>query len=265
MKTTLMMAALAASATGVLAQDGLVVGVDDINAGVMVYQGGSWNTLFSGYEVWGIAAVDADERLYFSSGSTLNYWSSGSGVVTVGDFTDAGGATQAFVSLTYNPNDGYLYATKNVSNEGVWRIDRNTGDAVVVDDYVDADFDIGGLAYDPMTGRLFGTNDDTAPFGSGLFELTGAVHTLISAYPSGETDVDGLAVYNNTAYLVTDEPGNFYMIDVNNPGAGYTAFANPWTSAEIFSGATVAGWLVPAPGTGVVLALGGLAAARRRR
>ncbi len=260
--TTLLLAACAPAA---IAQDGLVVGVDDPTVDVQVYQGGSWNTLFSGADVWGLAAVNAEQRIYFNTGSTLSYWSSGTGIVNVGTITDETGATLSLVSLTYNPNDDFLYATRNIANEAVYRVNRATGVASVVDDYVDADFDFGGLGYDSVTGQLYGVNDDATPNGTGLFEFPGGAPSLISAYPAGETDIDGLAVYNNIAYLVTDQPGNFYSIDVTNPGAGYTAFANPWATSEIFSGATVAEWLIPAPGTGAVLALGGIVALRRRR
>jgi hypothetical protein len=67
--------------------------------------------------------------------------------------------------------------------------------------------------------------------------------TAIAAYPAGETDLDALAIDNNgRAYLVPDQPGSIYVYDLI--GGSYLApFANPWTTAEIFSGAA---YILPA-------------------
>ena len=76
--------------------------------------------------------------------------------------------------------------TRNIANEAVYTIDPTTLVATVYIDYVDADFDFGGLAADPNTGELYGTNDDATPNGSGLFRInTDGTATLIAPIPPG--------------------------------------------------------------------------------
>ncbi len=101
------------------------------------------------------------------------------------------------------------------------------------------DFDFGGLAVDPNTGEFYGTSDDTAPLGSGLYRINmDGTGTLIAPYPAGQTDIDGLAVSDDQiAYLVTDQQDSIYIYDL--VGDIYLpAIANPWTSSEIFCGGT---------------------------
>ena len=51
---------------------------------------------------------------------------------------------------------------------------------------------------------------------------------------------------DNTAYLVTDEPGNFFSYDLSQgTGGSYGAFANPWTITSLNAGAA----FVPEPGS----------------
>jgi hypothetical protein len=129
-----------------------------------------------------------------------------------------------------------LYGVKNITNEAVYSIDTTTRVATVVIDYVDGDFDLGGFAADPNTGEFYATNDDTTPNGSGLFRINAnGTGTLITPYPAGQTDIDGLAVsHDGKAYLVTDEPGFIYVWDFG--AAAYaTPLNNPWTTSEIFS------------------------------
>ncbi|RMH11374.1 MAG: hypothetical protein D6695_09330 [Planctomycetota bacterium] len=262
-KVSFLLAAVGLAATS-HAQDGLVVCVDDVATDVMYYLNGGWHSLFRpSDDPWGLAADNATQTIYYNSGSALYSWTAGGGEVFIGNIND-GSANLTMVSLAYNPNDGFLYSTRNIANEGVYRIDPSTGAATLENDYTDGDFDFGGLDIDPITGIMYGANDDSTPQ-RGLYKIGAGTPTFLTDYPAGETDLDGLAAYDNIVYLVSDEPGNFYMIDVNNLGAGYTAFANPWTTSEIFAGATVAAWLIPTPGTLGLLGLGLLAGTRRRR
>jgi hypothetical protein len=156
-----------------------------------------------------------------------------------------------------------LYGTKNIANEAIWAIDP-TGLATVFFDYVDGDYDFGGLAYNPLDGLFYGTNDDSTP-ARGLYSIDafgGGAITLVAAYPAGETDIDGLAVGDNVAYLITDQSGDFYKYDLTQgPGGTYTTITNPWTSSEVFA----AGAWIPEPGTLLLLGGGALLALRRRR
>jgi hypothetical protein len=116
----------------------------------------------------------------------------------------------------------------------------------VVIEYVDADFDFGGLAIDLTTGEFYGTNDDTSPNGSGLFRInSNGTGTLIASYPTGQTDIDGLAISDTrVAYLVIDEPGNIYVYDL--VGGTYLApLTAPWTTSEVFSAGAWNGGIVP--------------------
>ena len=219
----------------------LFVGVDDVM--VPTYRIDPATTIsttaFSGFQVWG-AAYDTDNDLvYFNNGSTLYRWQVGGAITTLGTIMDPGGASQAMVSLAFY--DGTLYGTKNIANEAVWIINPNTLVATVYIDYVDADYDFGGLAIDPNTGIIYGTNDDTTPHGSGLFQINlDGTATLIAPYPAGQTDIDGLAVsHDGYAYLVIDEPGDIFVYDFSL-GNYTTPIPNPWTTSEVFSAGT---WL----------------------
>ncbi|MCU0414672.1 MAG: hypothetical protein MUE91_09780, partial [Ignavibacteriaceae bacterium] len=217
----------------------LFVAVDDIT--IPAYVGkpatNEWLQALIGYQFWGAAFDVANNKVYFNNGSTLYEWPVGGTVTQLGTIVDTLGATQSVVSLAFY--NGELYCTKNIANEAVYKINTSTLVARVYIDYVDADFDLGGLAIDQNTGIIYATNDDTSPFGSGLFRInTDATGTLISAYPAGQTDIDGLAVSNaGIAYLITDEPGFVYVYDLGT-NTYLTPLNNPWTTSEVFSSGT---------------------------
>jgi hypothetical protein len=226
----------------------LFIGVDDIT--VPAYVGNvttnEWLQALIGYQFWGAAFDVATNKVYFNNGSTLYEWPIGGTVTQLGTIVDTLGATQSVVGLAFY--NGELYAIKNIANEAVYKINTSTLVARVHIDYIDADFDLGGLAIDQNTGIIYATNDDTTPFGSGLFRInTDGSGTLIAAYPAGQTDIDGLAISNSgIAYLITDEPGFVYVYDLNT-SAYLTPLNNPWTSAEVFSAGT---WIYEAGGSG---------------
>jgi hypothetical protein len=209
-----------------------------------------------GIQVWGSAYDPVSDVVYINNGSTLYAWPVGSLTVnTLGSITDPAGALQSMVGLAFY--NGVLYGVKNIANEAIFAIDTTTLVATVHIDYTDADFDLGGFSADPDTGEFYATNDDTTPNGSGLFRINAnGTGTLITPYPAGQTDIDGLAVSDDGfAYLVTDEPGNIYVWDFAG-GAYATPLNNPWTTSEIFSaGAWI--WQTPSAVT-----LGGMSAAQ---
>lgn len=230
----------------VLVTHPLFIGVDDIS--VPAYMGNpstnEWLQAFVGYQLWGAAYDNVNDKVYFNNGSTLYEWPVGGTVTQLGTITDTLGATQSIVSLAFY--NGVLYGTKNISNEAVYKINTTTRVATVFIDYTDADFDFGGLAIDPNTGLIYATNDDTTPYGSGLFRInTDGTGTLIASYPSGQTDIDGLAISNSgIAYLIIDEPGNIFVYDLIG-GAYLTPLTNPWTSSEVFSAGTWISGIIP--------------------
>ena len=215
----------------------LFMGVDD--ATVPAYQMDVTNSAtiqaFVGAQVWGSAYDPVSDKVYFNNGSTLYEWPVGGTINALGTIVDPTGATQSMVGLAFY--NGTLYGVKNIANEAVYTIDTTTLVATVYIDYIDADFDYGGLAADPNDGTLYATNDDTTPNGSGLFRINlDGTGTLITPYPAGQTDIDGLAVSDDGfAYLVIDEPGFIYVWDFA-AGAYAAPLTNPWTSAEVFSG-----------------------------
>ncbi|MBX3059023.1 MAG: choice-of-anchor J domain-containing protein [Anaerolineae bacterium] len=217
----------------------LFVGVDD--AATPAYQidviTNNFLPVFSGVQVWGAGYDEVNNVVYFNSGATLYEWPVGGVINQLGVITDPAGATQSMVALAFY--DGTLYGTKNIANEAVYIIDPVTQIATVYIDYVDADYDFGGLAIDPNTGEFYATNDDLTPFGSGLFRINlDGTATFIAPYPAGQTDLDGLAISpEGLAYLVPDEPGLIYVYDLT-AGAYVAPLNNPWTTAEVFSGAT---------------------------
>jgi len=226
----------------------LFIGVDD--AAISSYVGNvsnnEWLQAFIGAQVWGAAFDVANNKIYFNSGATLYEWPVGGTVTELGLITDTASRNQSLVGLAFY--NGELYGMKNIANEAIYKINTSTRVATVYIDYVDGDFDLGGLAIDPNNGNIYATNDDTTPLGSGLFRINNdGSGTLINAYPAGQTDIDGLAVSNNEiAYLITDEPGSVYVYDlVSNT---YLApLNNPWTTSETFSGGT---WIYETGGMG---------------
>ena len=99
-------------------------------------------------------------------------------------------------------------------------------------------FDFGGVDVDAATDLLYGLNDATTAPGRGLYEIdvVAQTTTLRAPYPAGETDIDGLAVYNGLAYYVTDQPGLFYIYDVAS-GTQVGTLTSPFTGSAVFSAA----------------------------
>jgi uncharacterized repeat protein (TIGR01451 family) len=220
----------------------LFIGVDDttIPAYRIDTTSSTATVAFNGFQVWGSGYDPVGNRVLFNNGSTLYEWPIGGAVNTLGTIVDGMGATQSVTGLAFH--NGTLYACKNIANEAIYTINTTTLVATVLIDYVDADFDCGGLAVNPADGMVYMTNDDATPLGSGLFRMNmDGSGTLITAYPPGQTDIDGLAIGDGRAYLVIDEPGSIFVWDFGT--AAYVApLTNPWTTSEVFS----AGAFIPA-------------------
>lgn len=255
-----------------VAQGQLIVGNDqsgsasiyyvDVTTGVST---AIYTSTTSEAKPWGMAYDGSTNTLYWNNGGSL-YSSPFSMNLTptlVASMTFNGAATN-FVGLAFR--EGNLLGTRNIATEAVYEINPATG--VASQQYVyNTGFDYGGLEVDATTGLLYGLSD-TAPAGAtrGLFEIdvAGQTETFRAGYPAGETDIDGLAVYNGIAYYVTDGPNTaqpfFYMFDVAT-GTQLGTLPSPFTGSGTFSAAT----FIPAPGTVFVMGVTVLGMGRRRR
>ncbi|MCU0316888.1 MAG: PEP-CTERM sorting domain-containing protein [Fimbriimonadaceae bacterium] len=227
---------------------------------------------------WGMAADNLNSILYWNNSGNLFSASFASLLAGTAAPTSVAmtynAATVNFVGLGFNQTTGKLYGTRNVATEGVYEIDPTTGVATLLTTY-NTSFDHGGLEYDNATGKLYGLSDSApSPSVRGLYEIDPATgtNTFKAGYPAGETDIDGLAVWNGTAYYVSDGPNtaqaSFYVYNIAT-GTMTGTLASPFTGSGTFSAATYAPGLaaIPEPFTLAVLGagLGGLLIRRRKK
>jgi len=228
----------------------LFVGVDDTTISTYVVDPADNGTqaLFTGFQVWGAALIPGaspgDGVVYFNNGTTLYRWPA-SGTPELCCTMTLGGANQSMVSMAYDPAAGELLFTKNIATEAVYSLVATaaacpTSCEVTQEIVYSSTLDLGGLAYDPVGQILYATNDS----GANVVQVNpDGTTTVVVAYPAGQTDIDGLAYGNGRLYLVTDEPGSIYVYNVGT--AAYEApLTNPWTTSEVFSGATFGSGLV---------------------
>lgn len=230
----------------------LFIGVDDTTVSTYVVDPADNATqpAFTGNGVWGAALIPGaspgDGVVYFNDGSTLYRWPANGSPELCCTLT-VGGATSSEVSMAYDPAAGELLFTKNITTEAVYSLPATAGACpgscdLTQEIVYSTALDIGGLAYDPVGMHLYGTDDS----GANVVEINGdGSTTVVTAYPVGQTDIDGLAYGGGKLYLVTDEPGDIYVYNIGT--ASYeTPLANPWASAELFSGATFGpGLIIP--------------------
>lgn len=231
-----------------------------------------YSSSVSSTKPWGMAADNVNNILYWNNGSTLNwstYASLLSGNPTVNSLTMTfGTSTVNYVGLGFNPATGKLLGTRNISTEAVYEIDPASGVSNLLYAY-SSSFDFGGLDYD--NGTLYGLSD-TAPAGQvrGLYSIdyVGGSTSFITGYPSGETDIDGLAVGGGKAYFVTDGPNttqtSFYVYNLST-NSFETPIPSTFTGSGTFAAGAWAPGLVPEPATMAMLGLGFAAIASRRR
>jgi hypothetical protein len=203
----------------------------------------------SGAEAWGMAYDLATNTLYWNNGATL--FKSPFGPTLAPEMVGTimvMGSNAVFVGLGFS--DGKLFGTRNIGDEAVYEIDLTTLVATIVYSYDNTSFDFGGIDFDAVDGKLYGTNDDASPFGRGLFFIDPVAMTLTlgAPYPVGETDIDGLAVFDGIAYLVIDEPGDFAVVDIAS-GIQIGTLPSPFTASAVFSAAT----FIPSDADGDVL------------
>lgn len=223
----------------------LFVGIDNVNipAYTIDVTNNTFYTAFLGAEIWGATYDPDNERLLYMDGTELWEWPLGGTINLLGNVT-VNGAIATMPGLAYD--NGTLYGARTLATEGIYTIDVTTLAATIVITYAQAPatVDIGGIAIDAATGLLYGVNDGSVSRGLVQINPDGTL-TLVAPYLSGEDDVDGLAIGDGKAYLITDDntPPYFNVYDLN--AMAYTGtISNPWTISEIFAGGA---WIDPLP------------------
>ena len=182
-----------------LGQNPLFAGVDDaaIPGQTTDPAVGTWTPLFSGIQVWAAAYDYNDDILYISEGSFLSQYIFATGTLTdVAQITSSvDAATLVMEGLGYH--NGTLYGTR-VGNtatnpEGIYTINQTTGVATLfVAHPTTTGQTLSGFDIDAATGIMYAVDDGTGP---GLVTINpDGSQTLVTAYPAGETDIDGLTV-----------------------------------------------------------------------
>jgi subtilisin-like proprotein convertase family protein len=198
-----------------------------------------------GIQVWGAAYDPVTDILYLSSGSTFHHWDVTAGTLTtIGPFTSSvDGVTLVMEGLAVANGTllGSRVGNSATNPEGIYSIDPVTGVATLVEAFaITTGQTLSGLDADPVTGTLYGTNDATTNRGLVEIPLDGSgTVILITAYPAGETDIDGLAIGSDgRAYLVEDDGtgsnGQVHVWDFAL-AAYQTPIPTPWATNEVFS------------------------------
>lgn len=213
----------------------LFVAVDD--AAVPAYridvQTDVASEVFQGYEVWGSAYDTDNKRILFSSGSSLYEWPIGGEVKLLGVMKNSLEIEQQFNGLGYF-QETLVGCGGTTELLGFYAIDPTTLEATLIAESAER-LGCGGLAIDPDTGDVYFTNDDPTIYSPGLYRMNpDGTGQLITGYPPGEVDVDGLAIGNGNAYLVTDDPSPG-VIHVWNFAAGayQSPIPSPWSSTSV--------------------------------
>lgn len=195
-------------------------------------------TVFVGVEVWGATYDYLYDQVFFSEGAELWVWPVGGTPTLLGIVHDSTDAAMSMVGLGYY--EGKLYASRSTGTgdgEGIYLVDPNSLVGARVIAYPEpSSVDLGGFDIDPITGIFYGTNDDPELPGLVQIDPDGTV-TVLAPYPDELTDVDGLAVGDGDAYLITDEPAppDFNIFDL--VVLTYTGrVSNPWTTSDTFAG-----------------------------
>lgn len=267
MKTSALFAALIAAGVCSAAHAQLVVTSDATANSTIWYIDLQTNNataiLQGGVEAraWGMAYDGGSNTLYWNNGGTLYSSAFSQGGLTPSSVAlTFNGAATNFVGLAWV--NGRLVGTRNIATEAVYDINPITGEATIITTY-NTGFDFGGLDSDGS--RLYGITD-AAPAGTpgrGLYDIdlnTGNANFIVGS-PNGDTDIDGLAIGGGRAYWVNDRNDQEIFVYNLNTNMFEASITNPILGSGTFS----AGAYIPTPGVAGVLALGGVAAMRRRR
>ena len=209
---------------------------------------GSATKAFGGVSVWAMT-TDADRTVWLTANSGGLYtWSiDDPAPILLGTVSpDAPATNQRFDGLGFS--DGTLFGWQQFDDvdtgapAGLYAIDPTTTPINTTFIGTDANTgDISGMDADPIEqDQLFGVSDGGPLAGDErivtIDAATGNV-TFFANYPPTETDIDAIAIGDGKAWLVEDEPGDIYEIDLDT-GAIITSFPTPFAIADTFGAAT---------------------------
>lgn len=197
--------------------------------------------LLSGQGIWGATADTENQRVLFTQSSEIG---PPEGAIGGGDnlfeLPYAGGTpvllgriTLAGIGLRVDGlamRNGILYGFNagNGTVNGFYQINLTTFEASLIANLADS---IGGLDADPDTCIIYGTNDTTGQVIT--IDTSGNVTDLVP-YPVGMVDIDGLAVGQGYAYLVTDEDQDISVLNLDTLQYE-TPLNSPFAASDTFS------------------------------
>ncbi|QDV05776.1 hypothetical protein Poly30_12780 [Planctomycetes bacterium Poly30] len=252
----LLLTPLAALLIPSLASAQVAYGTDDVgmmdNFFLDTASGVSTGPIFTGSDSWGMADDSAASIYYINDGGNLftaPFASAGGAATSLGQIVQAGTTTlYTMTALAYE--NGVLYSHRNIATEALYTIDLVTYEATPVLVYSSTTIDIGGLSVDPATGLLLGSNDAsgyTDPQGNSgtgivVFDITTASETITYPYPTGETDIDGIAFDpSGTIWYLEDEPAPLHNLDTATMMFDPNPPMNAILGSEVFSAGTFTG------------------------
>lgn len=202
--------------------------------------------ILSAHGVWGATADPINQRVLFTQASGLTpapdtigggdnlYELSylGGDPLLLGQIT-LDGIGIRIDGLALRKGILYGYNAGNGNNNGFYQIDLDTLQANLITNPGDS---INGIDADPQTCIIYGTNDTT---GQVVQISTNGTVTALVDYPIGITDIDGLAVGEGYAYLITDEAQDMSVLNLATLQYEMS-ITSPFATADTFSGGAIA-------------------------
>lgn len=277
MRTQLSAALVVLVVAVVLPASGQLVVSNDQTSPTMwlINLGGGPNTaLVTGAQAtsWGLTCADNTNTIWWNNGGSLLRAAYGAAPLTpvvVGNMT-IGGTNMNVTGMAYDTTNNTLYGYRSVTAPGFYSIKQDDATCTLAA-LTPANTDFGGFDYDPVTNAFYGLNDGTGLQGRGLYRITGIAggaptYTLLTAYPSGETDIDGLAIGNGRAYMVNDTSAQGIYVFNLSTNSYEPNLASAFTGTNgIFAGGGWAPGLIPEPTSLALVGIFGLALRRSPR
>ncbi len=200
-------------------------------------------SVFSDFPVWGATADHSNQRVLLTSGtaspgdvdgSILYEWSPGvTGPSSLGTITVSGSALRIDgLAMVGEDLYGIHQYSDTAGSAGLYHIDLPTLEASFEVGTTHAA--IGGIDADPATGTIYGSSNSLTQIVE-IDLVTGEIP--VADYPTGETDVDGLAVGGGKIYLIPDDssPLEIYVYDLAS-GSYEPSLTTPWSASDAVSG-----------------------------